>query len=134
MSRDNFIAANPVTAASVPPTLAHGFDLAEGKSFVLVGNHHERDGWTVVHASAVSRTPFPQESDGDHTLRLVHASSGTELYRTGLPVYGIGCGTCEEPGGWSARIPAYKGNGLSVEILDRESRVVFVHDMAGVEL
>ena len=133
-AKRNTILSNPIVAASHPPTQAHGFDIAEGKSFVLVGNHHERDGWTVVHDSAVSRVPFPRESAGEHTLLLVHTGSGTELYRTGLPVYGIGCGTGEEPGGWSARIPAYHGSGLSVEILDRENRVVFTHDMSGVEL
>lgn len=125
---------HPVSA-SIPPVLAQDFDLAEGRSVVLVGNLKNGREWAVFHESVVKMPPFPHETARhDHTIRIIHLNSGTELYRTPLRVHEVAHGTPDTPAGWSARLPAYKGAGLSAEILDSDGRVVFTQDLAGIEL
>ena len=50
---------------------------------------------------------------------------GPELYRMRLPVYEVVHGPPDTPAGWSVRLPAYEGAGLTAEILNRDGRVVF---------
>lgn len=70
----------------------------------------------------------------DHTIRIIHTNSGTELYRTPLAVREVGCATDDTPAGWSVRLPASEGSGLAAKILDHDGRAVFMRDLAGVEL
>ena len=133
-AKRHYIAANPVVSASRPPQVAVDFERAEGRSFVLVGERRGRADWSVAHESVVKREAFPQDNSAqEHVLRLVHTNSGTEIYRTALPVYEVVHGD-PDIRSWSARIPAYSGAGLSVEVLDRDRRVVFSHDLGRVEL
>ena len=133
-AKRHYIAANPIVSASRPPQVAVDFELAEGRSFVLVGDLARRGDWTVAYKSVVKRIAFPQDNSAqDHTLRLIHTNSGTELYRSALPIYEVGHDNPDRRS-WSTRIPAYSGAGLSVEVLDRSGRVVMQHDLGGLEL
>ena len=110
-AKRHFIAANSVVSASRPPQVAVDFELAEGRSFVLVGDLESDRNWSVHYESVVKRAAFPQDNSAqEHVLRLVHTNSGTEVYRTALPVYEVVHGD-PDIRSWSARIPAYYGCG-----------------------
>ena len=51
-----------------------------------------------------------------------------------LRIYVVAHGTPATPAGWSVRLPAYEGTGLTAEILNRDGHVVFTQGLAGMEL
>lgn len=109
---------------------------ADGASFVFVGDTTYRNEWSATYASVVENEPFPQETDvKGHTLRLIHVNSGTELYRTGVRAHHLHLARANptDTRSWSTRIPAYRGSGLGIQIVDPNNRVVFQKDLDEVE-
>ena len=111
------------------------FELADGRSFVFVGDATHRNEWSTSYSSVVENEPFPQDADTKgHTLRLIHVNSGTELYRTSVQAHHLAHANATDTRTWSARIPAYRGSGLGIQIVDPNNRVVFQQDLDKLEL
>ena len=111
------------------------FEIADGHSFVFVGDATHRNEWSTSFSSVVKQEPFPQEANATgHTLRLIHVNSGTEIYRTSVRAHHLAHANATDTRTWSARIPAYRGSGLGIQIVDPNNRIVFQQDLDKLEL
>lgn len=120
----------PIVLSSKPPeeTLA-GFGVREGQSLVLSGRVSSDGDWTVSKQANIVRKPMQALRKGDFDLEVVHIPSGALLHREKIQPMEIDHGE-NDTLTWGARIPQFETDGISIQIKDKNDRVLLLHDLS----
>ncbi len=118
----------PTAVASMPPTpVVRGFDVMEGRSYMLMGAVEASGAWILRSAKVVAKSAFPPDRrKSDFRIRLIHLPSGTVVYEDGVHVLHTDHGPNDDLT-WGVRLPIYTSPQMQAQVVDRDGNVLFEH-------